>query len=82
MAKLTQREKIIEILTDIGSKRVEKTQVRRYDVMTDPEAPGTFYYVGNNGALRRGTIATESLSVPSRATRFLNAWRAKHRDDR
>jgi hypothetical protein len=60
MAKQTLQERFIRALQARGSRRVE-ARTQKYVVLTRPIREGTFYYVGRNGALRMGRIATRTM---------------------
>lgn len=78
MAKLTIQDKLIEILTDLGSKHVTDTRVTKSLVYTHPDEQGKFYFLGKNGAMRKGTKVGDSVSCPTTVKRLLRSWDQKH----
>lgn len=78
MAKPTLQAKLIEILTDLGSKHITDTRVVKTLVYTHPEEEGKFYFLGKNGAMRKGTKVGDSISCPTTVKRLLRLWDQKH----
>jgi hypothetical protein len=61
MAKKTKKEKLIEILEEMGCKEVQ-SKSRKYRSFSDPESPNNFYFVGVKGAVRHGRVVSKSMS--------------------
>lgn len=64
---MTRQETIVQYLTQAGCREV-KSSSRKYRQFTSPKRPGSFYYVGRQGAIRRGRSVSSSISL----TAFVN----------
>lgn len=56
-------DKIILVLTERLKCSVRVSTSRKYQKFTRPDLEGEFYFVGQNGALRTGRSATDSISL-------------------
>lgn len=59
---MKKSEKIINYLIENGCKEV-KTTSSKYRKFSLPKFPDIFYFVGKNGALRKGKNISESFSL-------------------
>lgn len=61
---MTGQETIVQYLTQAGCREV-KSVSRKYRQFTTPKRPGIFYYIGRQGAVRRGRSVSSSVSLTS-----------------
>ena len=59
---MTLQERYITALQLRGSQIVP-SRSGKYVIMTRPEKPGTFYFIGRAGAVRYGRTATQSFAA-------------------
>jgi len=62
MSRRTLHDRLIEAL-EKGGWRECFHNTRKYTTLAHPEADDVYYFIGKNGALRRGKNISESLSV-------------------
>lgn len=65
MPKETKSQKISRMLQDNGSI-IQPSTSNKYTKLSIPNKPDYFYFVGKNGALRVGKIASKSISLTHR----------------
>lgn len=59
---MTKRDKVIAFLKKRNCKQLTSTSAK-YLKFSRPDDPQSFYWVGNNGALRTGKTVSESISL-------------------
>ena len=85
------REKLIEVLSQLGEREVFTQRTSKYVVITrwlivtdgSPRdqvkvANSGFWYIGKNGALRTGNTATTSVPMDSIKAFLLKQWDKSH----
>lgn len=63
MAKKTLAERIVDLMLEKGFIEIVPSKSKKYRQFSDPDAPGSFYWLGKMGAVRRGKTSTNSISV-------------------
>ena len=81
MKKLKRlQDRIVRYLESRGAKRISSKSAK-YITLQSSSAPETYkYFVGKKGAIRKGRIASDSISVTGMIQFLMEEWKENNND--